>query len=296
MNWWEDCLASLKAEGLGPPCQDHECVDMLIAPHMQQLCLEVTPLWPFQCFECYSEVLGTSYFKAVSAAEQVIDCQRKAEAEPQNNWGPRLCYCCCFNHPGLALRTAAGVKAVDTLTTDDHVLALEDPAGLASGSPAWSAQPVVFTGGAGPETAPAAIALRYGDDGHALVPGEQLVLTAEGTLKSASRLVPGQDAVRLADGSVAPVTRVARGTFPRGVRHVAASSTAFDGTPRGHLLDAQGLVVGDYVLQLNARALAPELLAPGHWDLPELGTPAYAEAYPSLDARSGVSATVRAPA
>ncbi|HEY0396162.1 MAG TPA: hypothetical protein VGD01_16885 [Candidatus Elarobacter sp.] len=295
MSCLDDCVRKLHAEGLEPVCDGAECADFGSTPAGHAFCLSQPPLTPVTCVQCYSPVLNTTFYRSLSTL--LADCMQKMQAEPQNQWTVRTCYCCCGCYAyGTALRTAEGLKSVETLTTSDRVMALDDPAALAEGRPTWTLQPVVFTGGAGAETAPPAVSIGYGDNRHVVAPADQLVMTGTGKLKAASRLVPGRDEMRLADGTRAPVTRVARGTFAQGSRHVAASDTAFNGSVGGHLLDAEGVVVGDYVLQLNARSLSPELLADAHWDLPELGTPAYAAAYPHLEAGSGAFATVRAPA
>jgi hypothetical protein len=62
--------------------------------------------------------------------------------------------------------------------------------------------------------------------------------------------------------------------------HRIATSTEPATRLAGHLMVANGVVCGDYALQLgNLEQTAPNLLVAGHADLPELGSEAYARSF-----------------
>jgi hypothetical protein len=111
---------------------------------------------------------------------------------------------------------------------------------------------------------------------------QQLFLMPDGKLKRAARLVPGEDSLVTQDGTPAKVLSITPGRYKKGVHHIA-TSTGPAKEVGGHLIVADGVVSGDYALQItHLDEVAPELLVEGHADLPEVGTRAYAEAYGHL--------------
>lgn len=118
------------------------------------------------------------------------------------------------------------------------------------------------------------------DSSYLLVTAIQPFLMKDGTLKQAQKLVPGKDVLLLQDGSTTPIVSLEVGMFEKGVHHIATSAeraTSLD----GHLLLANGIVVGDYSLQISL-ANKNGLLKDAHVDAPVFGTRAYSEAYPHL--------------
>jgi hypothetical protein len=86
----------------------------------------------------------------------------------------------------------------------------------------------------------------------------------------------GKDMLMRPDGSAAPVIRMAATTGGRRVHHVATSrepAAEFS----GHLIIVNGIVCGDYALQVSdLDSIRPQIMANGHADLPEFGTEDYA--------------------
>jgi hypothetical protein len=273
-----DCATLLRESAL-TPCVQAFCADLTATPEYHQICEDGT-FKPIMSVGCYSPVLDTWTYTSVRTI--VSDCMAKALAEPESRWTLRECACCCSARFGAAVNTPLGYKALESVTKGEQVLALDDPAALANGNATWSPTPVAFTGATGADAAAPRVAVTHGEDDATLsVTGDTLVMTAGAKLKTASRLVPGDRLVR-ADGTMTPVTRVARSGFATEARHVAATDLAFTGGLAGHLLDAEGVIVGDYVLQLHARTLPAEALIDDHWSLPEIGSDAYTAAYPHL--------------
>ncbi|AOM78412.1 hypothetical protein [Pedobacter steynii] len=114
------------------------------------------------------------------------------------------------------------------------------------------------------------------DSSYLLVTGIQPFLMKDGTLKQAQKLVPGKDVLLLEDGSTTPIVSLEVGMFEKGVHHIATSTeraTSLD----GHLLLANGIVVGDYSTQISLTS-KNGLLNDAHVDAPVFGTKAYSEA------------------
>ncbi len=88
------------------------------------------------------------------------------------------------------------------------------------------------------------------DSNYLLVNGTQPFLMKDKTLKQAQKLVPGIDELVRADGSTTPIISIELGLFNKGVHHIATSKTPADSLD-GHLIIANGIVVGDYATQIS---------------------------------------------
>jgi hypothetical protein len=196
------------------------------------------------------------------------------------------CYCCCgcFANETLIAFSADEAKPVNEFVPGDPLWVALD-LNLTS----WASVPVQFSSGTGPESQNTMIRVSFGDSSapeEIFVTREQLLMVEGNRLKRASRLVPGRDQLVRAVGGLAPVLDLAAGLYQRGVHQVATSETPTT-DPSGHLLVANGLVGGDFSLQVtDLDAAAPGLLVDGHSDLPEFGTKEYGERYSHLLADS----------
>jgi hypothetical protein len=192
------------------------------------------------------------------------------------------CYCCCGLVVGAAMTMAVDrttFKPVHEFAVGDKVLVATKP-----DLSAWEQVPVAFSSGTGPGSDSPTIQVRYGDPSQPetlIVAARQLFLLAGGKLKQASRLVAGQDQLIRADGSATPIIDVLGG-IAADTLHRIATSTEPATRLAGHLMVANGVVCGDYALQLgNLEQTAPDLLVAGHADLPELGSEAYTQRHAS---------------
>lgn len=190
-----------------------------------------------------------------------------------------FCYCCCGSaeSPTAVAVDRTTFKAINEFAVGDKVLVATKP-----DLSAWEQAPVAFSSGTGPGSDSPTIQVRYGDPNQPetlIVAGRQLFLLAGGKLKQASRLVAGQDQLVRADGSATPIIDVLGG-IAADTLHCIATSTEPATRLAGHLMVVNGVVCGDYALQLgNLEQTAPDLLVAGHADLPELGSPAYAGSF-----------------
>ena len=153
---------------------------------------------------------------------------------------------------GTPIAGPTGFKPVETYAVGDEALG----ARMESGVPAWTPQDVAFSNGAPPGPAEfTMVYLAWGDEGALIVTVDQSFLLNDGTLKCASYLAPGERLVG-ADGGTLTLERVEIGRFQGGVHTIALAPTQWSGTPDGHLLNAGGVVAGDYVADQHAAKAA----------------------------------------
>jgi hypothetical protein len=196
--------------------------------------------------------------------------------------GPDPCYCCCgcFANDTLVAVDATERKEIKEFVVGDLVYVAMDP-DLST----WDQLPVVFSSGTGPESTGDMIQVRFGDPEapEKIVSNRaQLFLVKGNKLKRASKLVPKHDWLARPDGSFAEVLDLTTGKFKGGLHQISTSETLTTKW-EGHLLNANGVVCGDYSLQItDLETAAPEMLVEGHADLPEFGTREYAEMHAHL--------------
>jgi hypothetical protein len=197
------------------------------------------------------------------------------------------CYCCCgcFANDTQVAVDATTTKAVQLFLIGDPVYVAADPS-LES----WIQLPVEFSSGTadyGAQNTLILIGFGDSDDPKYIISNrEQLFLMPDRKLKRASRLVPGRDQLLLQDGTPVPVLDLTVGKFKKGVHQIATSLTPTTNMD-GHLILANGVVSGDYALQVtDIERVRPELMAEGHASLPEFGTKEYGEKYAHLLASS----------
>ncbi len=225
---------------------------------------------------------------------------RTTDAETCNELGPpwywQDCYCCCACvASGTPVAIPGGNRAIGDIMVGDQVLA----ASAAGSGWQWGAKTVSFSsgtpGGAGAQNV--MVYIRYGDgdgdgDGTLIATPDQLFLQPGGKLIRADRLRPGLSLIRQ-DGSEVPIVMVAVGNYQGGIHHIATDlPKAWNGSVDGHLLSLNGIIGGDYVLQIFATSgKADDLLV----SAPQIGTPEYAANMPELLVKPYVAGANAAP-
>lgn len=191
------------------------------------------------------------------------------------------CYCCCgCDTSGMSVAVdASHYKVVEELVPGDTILAASVDA--ATGKLVWESTAVEFSQGAGTSASQLLMVMilfrpEGRRDQYLIVSRNQLFYMPDGTLRKAGTLVPGLDMLLLADGSEAPVTGITTGLFRRGRLHHIATSVFPATGPDGHLINIQGVVGGDYALQLSGLARED---ANDEEALPVFGTEAYQKQY-----------------
>jgi hypothetical protein len=137
---------------------------------------------------------------------------------------------------------------IELIVPGDRVPAGSLRAGVLSFEPAE----VVLSSGIppSPEVRTSMIAVVYGEDQTLIATPYQVFMLADGTLTTGLRLVAGQE-LMAGNGEPTGILHVTVVQWQGGIHQIVAGGTTFDGTSDGHLLQAGGLIVGDYLLELH---------------------------------------------
>ena len=142
-------------------------------------------------------------------------------------------------------------KPIQEFAVGDLVLAA-DSAALKT----WTQKPVKFAMGL-VEGQIRIVRIFFGDENKKTkdlaVTMDQLFLMRDGKLKKASTLIPHSDQLIQADGTTVAIQSMSIETFYQGINDIATSGSPAKSLD-GHLLLANGIVIGDYALQLGYRA------------------------------------------
>ncbi len=187
-------------------------------------------------------------------------CCSYTDASPIYVAAQPSCYCCCGDAAGGAYNAArqGEWRPVAAFVEGDTVYIAED--GTVK---KWSERPVAFRGSAAaPEGVRVEIRVRRGgEEEWVTAHRDQPFLLDGGSLRRAGELVPGVDRLVEEDGTPVPVLAVT--AAPAGEVHHLATTREPATSVDGHLLLVNGLVAGDYALQLaDLDALEAARLAP----------------------------------
>lgn len=200
-------------------------------------------------------------------------CTRKGDSFYQ-----LTCHCCCscFAY-GTKIGTPGGLKKIEKFAVGDLVLAAGIETGAGGIKLNWLPLKVSYSSGTGPDShQPAMVYIRHGNTGSIIVTPDHLFLMPEGKLKRADRLVPGKDQLVSYEGQPVPVHEVSIGEYEGGVHHIATDKS-FTGSLDGHLLLSEGVVSGDFNLQIHAFELKEKYFIANHDGYPKIGTKEYME-------------------
>jgi hypothetical protein len=195
------------------------------------------------------------------------------------------CYCCCscfaFDTPIEV--TPGEFKFIQDIWEGDTVLA------TGADGETWVERKVTLTGGLAPGYQ---LSFMYytafqlnneaREERYIICTADHLFLLPNGKLLAIQDLVPG-DEVRAADGGIATVIFAVPGQYDRGVRHIGLGEWNPGDPLDGHLLNSNGLITADLIVQLNYYGgdVPPELLEQtGPDDRLSPGSPAYMSRYP----------------
>lgn len=275
--WWlPGCVENLQALGV---CTDPTSCRKLLCS--EQHCLESQTYWHAVC-ECRKP-----YQNGCVGTNPPPNCCSYTATSPIYVAGS-ACYCCCgcfaSDTPvAYAFDPSTGLqnKAIREYVVGDPVYVADD-----TSLTKWSTRTVQFSSGTGEGGMNTLLKIDFqaegGPVGTLYSNRGQIFLMPDGKLKRAALLVPGRDSLVLFDGTPAMVQGLTVGRYKKGVHHIATSMEPARSVG-GHLIVADGVVSGDFALQVaNLEEMAPDMLVEGHADLPEVGTPAYARAYADL--------------
>jgi hypothetical protein len=176
----------------------------------------------------------------------------------------KLCYCCCscFAYDIPILVSEGVYEPIQNIEKHQTILST-GPA-----LKAWTPREVTYSGGMGPNlsfsfTYHLSYKYEVGEEKERsmIVTADHLYLMDDGKVKAVQMLLPG-DKLRRADGGISEVILSVRGDYVGGLHHITLGD--FDGKDlNGHLINANGLVSSDYIVQLcySSGNLDPNLIA-----------------------------------
>jgi hypothetical protein len=246
--WYQQCVQNISKIPGGTLCSAQKCQD--VANYIHTVCNCKPPYyngcWPNPTPGCCSYSPSSPIFVADASGG---------------------CYCCCGGvGTGEVAVSADGAKPLSEVSVGDTVHVALDAA-----LREWALVPVAFSAGVG-QGGPG-LAIRIGDQD-----GPRTVLTTpdhlflvDGRLKRAARLAPG-DRLTRSDGTPVQIVGLTAVELDTPLHRVATSKEPAHEVVM-HLLAVDGLMVGDYALQLaDLDKVNPKILAEGHAALPEFGS------------------------
>lgn len=159
--------------------------------------------------------------------------------------GPCTCACSCLAF-GTPVQAAEGeFRAIEEYQVGDTVLA-------AGRSLEWSPVEVRYSAGtSGASLQKFAVLVAYLDTA-LVVTSDHEFLMPDGSLKRADRLTP-DDSLVAPDGEAVPVRSATIGDYFAGFHHIATSLEEPSGDLTGHLLNTNGVISADYIVQITDR-------------------------------------------
>ncbi len=160
------------------------------------------------------------------------------------------CTCSCFINGTLIAIPDSKFEAIEKIQVKDKVL-------VAGTDLNWQEANVMFSNGTADDSVSFLLEVTYaeGDQKKKLACTEdQPFLMPSKLLKRADKLMVG-DSLVLSDGSTAQVTEIKQVIIEKGVHHISTGIVKPDSLD-GHLLNVQGVVAADYVVQLFQDELA----------------------------------------
>lgn len=149
---------------------------------------------------------------------------------------------------GTKIAVPDGDKKIEMFNVGDQVLA-------ADMSLNWSPTKISFSSGTGASSQQSTMVyIHFGDNDIMIVTPDQLFMLSDRKLKRADRLIAGKDNLVDQNGKPVAINNIAIGRYKGGIHHISTSLN-YNGSPDGHLLLAEGVVIGDFTLQINAREL-----------------------------------------
>ncbi len=250
-----DCNADLAAKGL-TPCDSTEisnnkpCLQLQQQESFHQLCQGATTFRPIQALVCRNSETKQSL---VFTPDLIISsCQEMSTKDP--NWSLFQCYCCCSDYDlHTFIVTPFGDTAVQLLDVGNPVLV----GTMTANKPTWSSMDLVFTSGI-PVTNENAIVMTFDNNQTLTVTSDHVFLRMNSKVIRAEYAFVGMK-IMGAEGNPVTIKSISRQTMDASVYNIAAVST-FDGSIDNHLVCSNGIISGDYTLQINFDTLNASLV------------------------------------
>lgn len=278
------CKDKLQAAGLTPACEamsnPFHCDDFQqISPVIHAFCAEVKSYYaPVQAMVCMYYQNGTPIQWKYWPPDQIISqCTQMLPQKQQGStgWTLQNCYCCCscFAYNTM-IAVPDGQVAIQEIRVGDLVQAanIKD-----AGKLEWQPSRVTFSSGVEGGVHPFMVYINHGEDPHDVIcNADQVFMLSTGKLCRAAYLTLKDELVD-ADGAAVKINMIGVGSYTGGVHHIN-TDRLWENHIDGHLILADGVVAGDFLLQMNLEAVDAHLREDAAQAVrPMLGTPEYAD-------------------
>lgn len=249
-------------------CVQHD----LYTPISWNEAYNVTKCAPDQYYDNNPSVCDPHVFSSYNAMNSWVTSQPNP-----SQWGIRPCFCCCacYAYGTQIAISDKETKSVESFFPGDKVMAgsLSVTAGKKL-SLTWDKATVVYSMGSGPMTSGEkavndVLVVSYGKGQEIICTPDQVFLLSKGKLKYAHQLNLIDDSLTAPDGSAVKINSITRMKYKGGIHHISTSSKPTV-NPNGNLLNSNGVVTGDYSLQISAAQMG-NLLETG----PHIGSEEY---------------------
>jgi hypothetical protein len=247
---WKTCYDKLSKQGL-TPCGDannpDKCVTFIDENQdmIHALCTGGPEMgMPFQAVICKNTTGETRIFPGSSFFS---DCMALAAKDPAAEWRIDVCYCCCNTYTSETMvAIPGGEQAVQKLGVGEKLLS----GSLNSSNQLdWTPREVTFSNGMLSAIPTSMVSITFGDKEELVISPDHILMRNNGKLTTAMSVKTG-DMLMGADGSAIVVTGMHLDNYKGGIHHIT-TDVEFNGSPNGHLINAGGVVSGDYTLQLH---------------------------------------------
>lgn len=233
---------------------------------------------PFKYSEAYNATLcAKTEYNPSKCQEKVFqsidDLADFLSKNPQ--FKSRPCYCCCSCLAyGTPIGIPTGMKAIQLINVGEEVMGAYMQVADDKISFNWKPSQVTFSQGTPPPADPqggifSTMVFIYCSSDVGLIASEdQLLLMPDGTVRQAGS-ISTKDSLVMVDGSSIPVLDVKIANWYGGVHHITINKE-YHGDINGHLINANGFVVGDFTLQLNPKVLGDRFV-----EAPMIGSEEY---------------------
>ena len=281
----EDTFAS--GEPFSLICPNRHCTDNAdFSPQAHRICRcedingnKISPCEPKDYLYPYPSTVCVD----ISNVNNFSGKRGKQCSSQGDNYYPLTCQCCCscFAY-GTKIGVPNGTKKIEDFVRDDLVLSAKIFLDVNGMKLEWQTARVSFSQGTGRDSYQASMVyIQHGDTGLIIVTPDHLFLLSSGKLKRADRLVPGKDLLVSAEGTPVVINEVSIGEYKGGVHHIATDKE-FSGDLNDHLILSDGVVSGDFNLQIHSAELKDKYFEPEHDLEPKIASAEYEDKHTHL--------------
>lgn len=274
-----ECIKKLEKSGCTPVCDkisasmSHHCSSFMISEAYHKACIDKDVYMPVMSWYCMNT--DTKEARYFDPSVIMKECMKLSMKDPA--WTCDTCYCCCACFAEHTMvETAKGAKQIREIKKGEE-LKVGSPAEPGNTACVWETAPVVFAEGSEGGIHEGMLYIIFGSKKEIIVTPDHVFLLSTGRFIQAGKLKPGDELVD-EKGNPQPVLTASMGRYEGGVRHISCN-TDFDGKPDHHLVISEGIISGDYTLQLFYDSLSDEWKEEGQEDRLLVGSHTFLKKY-----------------